>query len=66
MKIIVNGADHEARDGATLADVVTEVAGDRRDVAVARNGDVVRRADWAATTVTGGDRVEVLTAVQGG
>ena len=35
-------------------------------VAVALNGEVVRRADWACTPLSPGDQVEVLTAVQGG
>ncbi|HTA09982.1 MAG TPA: sulfur carrier protein ThiS, partial [Streptosporangiaceae bacterium] len=35
-------------------------------VAAAVNGDVIRRAAWAATPLSDGDEVEVLTAVQGG
>ena len=35
-------------------------------VAVALNGTVVPRAQWSATPLADGDRVEVLTAVQGG
>jgi sulfur carrier protein len=35
-------------------------------VAVAVDGDVVRRAEWAHTTLRDGAVVEVLTAVQGG
>jgi sulfur carrier protein len=37
-----------------------------RGVAVALNGEVVARASWHTTTVTTGDRLEVLTATQGG
>lgn len=39
---------------------------DRRGVAVAVNGQVVRRADWPTTPLCPGDRVEVVTARQGG
>jgi sulfur carrier protein len=35
-------------------------------VAAALNGDVIRRAAWAATRLAAGDEVEVVTAVQGG
>jgi sulfur carrier protein len=66
--ITVNGQPRETRDGAAVAEVVTELMGapEARGVAVAVNGEVVPRAAWATTTVTAGDRVEVLTATQGG
>jgi sulfur carrier protein len=35
-------------------------------VAAALNETVVPRSRWAAATLVDGDRVEVLTAVQGG
>jgi sulfur carrier protein len=66
MKIMINGAAAEVPADAHLADAVARVAADRRDVAVALNGEVVRRGDWETTEVADGDRVEVLTAVQGG
>jgi sulfur carrier protein len=66
--ITVNGQPRETRDGAAVAEVVTELMGvpEARGVAVAVNGEVVPRTAWATTTVTAGDRVEVLTATQGG
>jgi sulfur carrier protein len=66
--ITVNGQQRETRDGAAVAEVVAELMGapEARGVAVAVNGEVVPRAAWATTTVTAGDRVEVLTATQGG
>ena len=39
---------------------------DAPGVAVALNGEVVRRGSWAATMLHDGDEIEVLTAVQGG
>jgi sulfur carrier protein len=44
----------------------TTPGADGRGIAVALNGEVVRRADWPATRLAPGDQVEVLTAVQGG
>jgi sulfur carrier protein len=35
-------------------------------VAAAVNGEVVPRSSWAGTVLRDGDRVEVVTAVQGG
>jgi sulfur carrier protein len=37
-----------------------------RGVAVAVNGEVVPRSAWETTGLHPGDRVEVLTAAQGG
>jgi sulfur carrier protein len=66
VNVIVNGEPREVADGATVASVVETVTEAPSGVAVALNGEIVRRADWAATTVTEADRLEVLTAVQGG
>jgi sulfur carrier protein len=66
VNVIVNGEPREVADGATVASVVEIVTEAPSGVAVALNGEIVRRADWAATTVTEADRLEVLTAVQGG
>jgi sulfur carrier protein len=66
VKVIVNGDSRDVPDGATVASVVAEVTPAAAGVAVALNDEVVRRADWAATAVREADRIEVLTAVQGG
>ena len=52
--------------GHTVARLMAELDVPPRGVAVAVNGEVVRRADWPEATLTDGDRVEVLTAAQGG
>jgi sulfur carrier protein len=65
--LIVNGEHRAVDDGASVADLVTELGGGRaRGVAVAVNGDVVPRSAWIVTALHDGDAVEVLTAVQGG
>jgi sulfur carrier protein len=66
--ITVNGQPRELPPQLSVAQVVSELTGapDARGVAVAVNGEVVPRAAWATTTVESGDRVEVLTATQGG
>jgi sulfur carrier protein len=66
MTVLVNGAGRALRDGATVADAVAVVTEQARGVAVAVNGEVVPRTAWAQTPLRAGDRVEVLTATQGG
>ena len=66
MKITVNGAEHDADEGCTVASVVAAVTAQPAGVAVALNDQVVPRTDWNTTIVREADRIEVLTAVQGG
>jgi sulfur carrier protein len=66
MRLIVNGEPREVPDDATVASVVESVTRAPAGVAVALNGEIVRRGDWATTAPRDADRLEVLTAVQGG
>ncbi len=66
MKITVNGVEREADDGSSVAGVVATVSGRASGIAVALNDEVVPRTDWKTTIVREADRIEVLTAVQGG
>jgi sulfur carrier protein len=68
MIVALNGRPAELPNGATVADAVREVGadGDSRGVAVAVDGEVVRRAEWSKTTLSGEQTVEVVRAVQGG
>jgi sulfur carrier protein len=68
MRAHVNGVESELATQATVADVVSRYGKDAqgRGVAVAVNGEVVARDRWAITTISDGDRVEVLGAIGGG
>ena len=68
MSLSVNGAPAPVPSPATVAALVADIAGDAgaRGIAVALNGEVVPRSAWDATELQPGDRVEVLTAAQGG
>ena len=68
MTIELNGRTVELPAGATVADAVIEAGtdGDSRGVAVAVDGEVVRRADWGKTKLRPDQNVEVVRAVQGG
>jgi sulfur carrier protein len=66
MQIIVNGEPQEASDGVSVTDLVHKISDRETGIAVALNSEVVPRGSWAATTVAAGDRIDVVTAVQGG
>ena len=66
MTLTVNGADRALAETTTVADVVRGLGGDPSGCAVAVNDEVVPRGDWSTVELRDGDRVEVLTAVQGG
>ena len=64
--ITVNGGPECA--SGTVADLLTARTGDPEPsgVAVAINDDVVPRGQWPTRFLRDGDRVEIVTAVQGG
>jgi sulfur carrier protein len=68
MIIELNGRPEQLPDGATVADAVAAVGvnGETRGVAVAVDGEVVRRAEWVTTPLAERQAVEVVRAVQGG
>ena len=66
MRLMVNGATRAIEDAIDVAGLVAQLTVAERGVAVAVNGEVVPRSRWAAVALRDGDRVEVLTAAQGG
>ncbi len=66
VQVKLNGEPRDLPDGAALAEAVAAVTDLASGVAAAVNGDVVPRGSWAATALRDGNRVEVVTAVQGG
>lgn len=67
MIVELNGRPTRLPEEATLTDAVTASGADRaRGVAVALDGEVVPRAEWADRRLTEGQEVEVVRAVQGG
>ncbi|MFJ3882138.1 sulfur carrier protein ThiS [Streptomyces sp. NPDC090077] len=66
MTISVNGEPREVAAGTTLDAVVATLTTAPSGVAAALNETVVPRGQWRATPVDEGDRIEILTAVQGG
>ncbi|POX52941.1 thiamine biosynthesis protein ThiS [Streptomyces sp. Ru71] len=66
MNISVNGEPRRIEPGTALDAVVKSLTAAPSGVAAALNETVVPRTQWPTTALAEGDRVEVLTAVQGG
>ncbi|HYH60749.1 MAG TPA: sulfur carrier protein ThiS [Solirubrobacterales bacterium] len=66
--MILNGESRELTDGATAEDAVAAAGASdaERGVAVAVEGEVVPRSEWAERVLSEGESVEVVHAVQGG
>ncbi|MFJ1702263.1 sulfur carrier protein ThiS [Kitasatospora sp. NPDC088346] len=64
--LTVNGEPRELPAATTLAEVVAQLSKAPSGVAAALNEAVVPRGSWGETVLSAGDRVEILTAVQGG
>lgn len=65
MRVIVNGQSLET-DAATLAALMAERAMEGGWFATAVNGDFVPSDERHATPLADGDRIEILTPMQGG
>jgi thiamine biosynthesis protein ThiS len=66
MTLQLNGEQREVPDGLDLAGLVEwlELPPDR--VAIERNLEVVKRANWHETRLENGDRLEIVRMVGGG
>jgi sulfur carrier protein len=65
--VTINGERRDFGERVTIEAAVRAAgAPDGRGVAVALDGEVVPRGEWASTEVRDGQEVEVLRAVQGG
>ncbi len=68
MSVNVNGEARDDLSGCSVVELVERlgVPAGGRGVAVAIDGEVVRRGAWETTAVPDGAAVEIVTAVQGG
>ena len=66
MTIQLNGSPCHLASGTTIADAVARLTATSDGIAVARNGEIVRRHDWSSIALNDGDTIEVVTARQGG
>jgi sulfur carrier protein len=66
MNVIINGTARALGETVCVGEAVRLVTRTQAGVAVAVNDQVLSRHEWESTPLADGDRVEVLTAVQGG
>jgi len=63
--IHVNGKDDTFLDESVEA-LLSRLGIEQRGIAVALDGEVVRRSEWTSTVVRDGSSVEIVTAAAGG
>ena len=66
MRLHVNGEDRDFPELATLASLIEHLGAKADRVAVELNRDIVPRAQWDATPLHDGDRLEIVHFVGGG
>ena len=76
--IVLNGEHHERPRATAALDLIADVTGrelnpdgtpadgGRLGIALAVDGDVIRRGAWSDFTLADGHTVDIVTAVQGG
>jgi sulfur carrier protein len=66
LRIQVNGESREAKERASLAELISELKLKPEQIAIELNREVVRRAHWETTALSDGDKVEIVHFVGGG
>jgi sulfur carrier protein len=66
VQVVVNGVPESFPAEATLGTLVSRLRPSRTGIAVAIGEDVIPRAEWDSRSLCDGDRIEILSAVQGG
>jgi thiamine biosynthesis protein ThiS len=66
VNIVINGESRPFAAGATVLSLLRTLGLTESRVAVERNKALVRKAEYADTRLTEGDRIEIVTFVGGG
>ena len=66
MRVRVNGEDRELPESVNLREYVSSLGVNMASIAVAVNGEVVKRDDLPSVELVEGDSVEIVRAVGGG
>jgi thiamine biosynthesis protein ThiS len=69
MEIVLNGQARTVDldpQAATLEALIAALEMKQDRIAVERNGEIVRRTEWATTPIQSGDRFEIVHFVGGG
>jgi thiamine biosynthesis protein ThiS len=65
VKIVLNGEEREVT-ASTVTALIDEIGLDGRKVAVERNLEIVPKSQYLATSLSDGDRLEIVHFVGGG
>ena len=66
MNVTINGEPHDIPAGLTVQELLSHLSLNDGRIAVERNHDIVRRADWPTTQIEAGDTLEIVHFVGGG
>jgi len=66
MKLTINEKPREVPDDLTVEGLLQHLEISSRLTAVAHNGTIVRRDDYAEQRLREGDRIEIVTMIGGG
>lgn len=66
MIVIVNGEETELADGLFIKDLVERLGLQPARLAVEVNRKIIRKAEWGSTSLSDGDKVEIVHFVGGG
>ena len=64
--LTVNGKPREAESPVNIRDYLLQIGVTQTAIAVAHNGEVIRRTELADITLSDGDTLEIVRAVGGG
>jgi thiamine biosynthesis protein ThiS len=66
IRLTVNGERRDVAEGATVHDLLSEIGLAARKVAVERNREIVPRSEYATTSLSEGDALEIVHFIGGG
>ncbi|MFY9554560.1 MAG: sulfur carrier protein ThiS [Blastocatellia bacterium] len=66
MIIILNGNQTYVEESSVITDLIHSLGLKPERLAVELNKRIIRRAEWGSTTISEGDRVEIVNFVGGG
>lgn len=66
MIVVINGEETELPDGVSVQEMVEKLDMKPARLAVEVNRRIIRKAEWGSTSLSDGDKVEIVHFVGGG
>jgi sulfur carrier protein len=66
LQVQINGETRDVPERSSLSELIGELSLAPQRIAVEVNQQIVRRSEWAQTTLNDGDRIEIVHFVGGG